>query len=557
MASGKHITRIIVALTALAAVLCLIATPYASALEDLLGGRAVSMDYETKLFDTSEIIELNIIMDDEDWETMLSNAMSEEYYVCDVVVNGTKFKNVAIRPKGNTSLANIVMDPDSDRFSMKLEFDHFVDGQTCFGLDKLILNNNYADATCMKEALIYDMYRYLGVDASLYNYAKVSVNGNYRGVYLALEGVEQSFMMRNYGTQDGELYKPETFDFGGGADPNEKVTDSGADLNYNGDDLDKYSNIWDYEITATNSADHKRVVNALKNINEGNDIETYMDIDNILKYMAVHIFAVNMDSLSGGSNHNYYLYEYNGQLNIIPWDYNLSLGGMGFEPSATSVINDAIDSPFPMTRFFNALLKNDEYLAQYHDYLQMLTDEYVNGGRFDETYARIRSQIDTLVAEDPTAFYTAEEYEAAADMLYTVIKLRAESIDGQLSGEIPSTNMGQSVNPSKLIDGSDIDVSVMGVMSFDNWDDDIWVAGQAGQADQGMPGAPPAGDFDPANMPADFDFGDIPEGFAPGDMPGGAAAGTATAMPGLITLAVCFTVAAVALAVISRVKPKN
>ena len=72
-----------------------------------------------------------------------------------------------------------------------------------------------------------------------------------------------------------------------------------------------------------------------------------------------------------------------------------------------------------------------------------------------------------------------------------------------------------------------------------------------------MPGAPPAGDFDPANMPADIDFGDIPEGFAPGDMPGGAAAGTATAMPGLITLAVCFTVAAVALAVISRVKPKN
>jgi hypothetical protein len=214
-----------------------------------------------------------------------------------------------------------------------------------------------------------------------------------------------------------------------------------------------------------------------------------------------------------------------------------------------------------MTRFFNALLKNDEYLSRYHEYLQMLTDEYVNGGRFDETYARIRSQIDTLVAEDPTAFYTAEEYEAAADMLYTVIKLRAESIDGQLSGEIPSTNMGQSVNPSKLIDGSDIDVSVMGVMTFDNWDDDIWAAGQA---DQGMLGAPPAGDFDPANMPADFDFGDIPEGFAPdnmpaggGDMPGGAAAGTATAMPGLITLAVCFTVAAVALISVSLVKPKN
>ena len=69
-----------------------------------------------------------------------------------------------IRPKGNTSLTSIANDPTTDRYSFKLEFDHYVDGQTCFGLDKLILNNNYADATNMKEALIYDMYQYLGAD---------------------------------------------------------------------------------------------------------------------------------------------------------------------------------------------------------------------------------------------------------------------------------------------------------------------------------------------------------------------------------------------------------
>lgn len=71
------------------------------------------------------------------------------------------------------------MDPETDRFSLKLEFGHYVEGQTCFGLDKLILNNNYADATNMKEAIVYDMYRYLDTDASLYHYAEVSVNGEY------------------------------------------------------------------------------------------------------------------------------------------------------------------------------------------------------------------------------------------------------------------------------------------------------------------------------------------------------------------------------------------
>ena len=38
---------------------------------------------------------------------------------------------------------------------------------------------------------------------------------------------------------------------------------------------------------------------ALKNISQGTDLESYMDIDNLLRYMAVHVFSVNEDSLSG------------------------------------------------------------------------------------------------------------------------------------------------------------------------------------------------------------------------------------------------------------------
>ena len=210
----------------------------------------------------------------------------------------------------------------------------------------------------------------------------------------------------------------------------------------------------------------------LKNISEGTDLETYMDVDNILKYMAVHTFVVNDDSLSGTMAHNYYLYEYNGQLNILPWDYNLSFGGMsmgggmGVQSSgATSMINDAIDTPFSITNFFDALLENEEYLARYHEYLNELVEKYVNGREFQKTYERIRSQIDGLVSDDPTAFYSYEEYEAAAQMLLEVVSLRAESVSGQLDGTIPSTDDGQQADSSSLIDGSDIELSVMGTMS--------------------------------------------------------------------------------------------
>ncbi len=557
MISCKHITKIISAMMAAAVAFCIWLMAFSQEAVETLGGVAVPMAYETALFDTEKLMRVDIQIEEEEWADMLENAMAEEYYSCDVLVNDQKICNVGIRPKGNTSLSSIAMNPDTDRYSLKLEFDHYVEGQTCLGLDKLILNNNYADATSMKEAVVYDMYQYLGADASLYNYAEVSVNGEYIGVYLALEAVEESFLLRNYGTGDGKLYKPDGMQMGGGfkggnfsgkpsgfdGEPprhagkgdaagegqwgeafqdrdippgenrkelNEDVTSdekelaetgkglgsgnadfpdgempdfpgkmppggdhamgggNGANLNYTDEELSSYSDIWDSEVTDSGKTDHSRVVTALKNISEGTGLEKYLDVDNILKYMAVHAFSVNLDSLSGNMAHNYYLYEYNGMLNILPWDYNLSFGGMnqGRESGASEVVNDAVDTPFQGTTFFDALLENETYLSRYHEYLRELSQEYVLNGRFEEVYQGIRSRIDTLVETDPTALYSFEEYKAGAEMLYQTVMLRAESVKGQIDGVIPATDEEQRADTTELVDASGIDISVMGVMDM-------------------------------------------------------------------------------------------
>ena len=253
----------------------------------------------------------------------------------------------------------------------------------------------------------------------------------------------------------------------------------GADLNYTDDDPDSYSTIWEGEVTDTTDADHERVIAALKNIAEGSELETYMDIDNLLRYMAVHVFSVNEDSLSGMMAHNYYLYEYNGQLNIIPWDYNLALGGMSGS-SATGVVNEAIDNAFSGTDFFDTLMENETYHAQYYEYLRRLVDEYINGGGFDEFYERVRSQIDALVETDPNAFYTYDEYLEAVETLYELVKLRGESISGQLDGTIPSTSAEQS-GSGALIDASHIDLEVMGSMDIGGGGGGFDFGGSAGR----------------------------------------------------------------------------
>ena len=221
MISHKNTTKVVGVVMVICVSLCILAMIFSQKVVEVFGSSTVAMQYESVLFDTDEPIQIAIQMEEDEWEDMLDKATAEEYYACDVVINGHEICNVGIRPKGNTSLSAIAMDSETDRFSLKLEFDHYVEGQTCFGLDKLILNNNYADATNMKEAVVYDMYQYLGVDASLYHYAKISVNGEYWGVYLALEAVEESFLLRNYGTEDGALYKPDSMDMGGSFKENE------------------------------------------------------------------------------------------------------------------------------------------------------------------------------------------------------------------------------------------------------------------------------------------------------------------------------------------------
>ena len=376
-----------------------------------VSGLAADSAYADTLFDQSKPIEINIIMSEEAWNTMIKNASTEEYNVCDLEVNGVLYENVAIRPKGNSSMSSVTSQ-GSQRYSWRIKFDKYEKKRTCDGLDVLILNNGFKDPGELREAIAYDMYAFLEADASLYNYALVSVNGEYFGCYLALEGVDKSFAKRNYGDEYGELYKPELSggkfdeDFGADRDDNQdggasfggsaggqavsdenaapegteqaqaadqggasngasaggqapaatedgeqqttETQDGGASaggsaggqtapaegeqdndgasggdgfgasaggsaasdkdlanaLNYVGDDLATYQNIWDNSKFKSEDEDHARVVEALKHVCQSDGFDEYLNLDNVLKYMAIQAFIYNSDGLTGTVSHN-------------------------------------------------------------------------------------------------------------------------------------------------------------------------------------------------------------------------------------------------------------
>ena len=536
------------------------------------------------LFDTDRIHSIDVTVADEDWLDLCQNPLRKTKYQATVVVDGETLTGVSFATKGNTSLSFVASDPDSDRYSFKLNFGKYEKGQTYHGLNKLSLNNLYADATYLKDYLSYGLFRKLGVDAPLVSFVWLTVNGADHGLYLAIEDVSESWLER---TNEGEgvLYKPETEQLNqvgrGGKDgqfptmpdgngnngqfptppngnngqfptpPNSNngqfptppdgdgnngqfptppdgnsnngqsatpsdgaaggwpqmpqggtapggfpgqdgqqeqfpggnfgpgnfgSSSTGADLAYNGEDAAQYSDIFDNVETDADEEAEGRVIAALKALSEGRDLEDYLDTEEIIRYFAAHNFVLNYDSYTGNMLHNYYLYEKNGKLAMLPWDYNLAYGGFGggfggrggADTGATTLINTGIDSPLSgaeeSARPMWAWIAEDEgYLSRYHAALDELLQAYFESGAFEQELEQLCALIRPYIEKDPTAFYTVEEFDTAVETLKQFCLLRAKSIRAQLSGELATSSAQQ--DSDARVDASGLKLSAMGTHS--------------------------------------------------------------------------------------------
>lgn len=244
-------------------------------------------------------------------------------------------------------------------------------------------------------------------------------------------------------------------------------------LIYSDDEYSSYSNIFGNAKTDITDEDKDRLIASLKSLNENSDIEDVVNMDEVIRYFVVHNFVCNFDSYTGSMIHNYYLYEEDGQLSMIPWDYNLAFGGFsaggGGSDSATQMVNYPIDTPVsggtidsrPMLAWIFA---DESYTELYHTYFDTFISEYFESGYFENLITETENLIASYVEQDPTKFCTYEEFETGVDTLKSFCLLRAESIRGQLDGMIPSTSDGQQEDYSALVDASSISLTDMGSM---------------------------------------------------------------------------------------------
>ncbi len=432
--------------------------------------------YGESLFQTNQVSEINISIEEAEWQDMLENPLEEAYHRASVTINGETIGNVAIRTKGNTSLTSVA-NMDSDRYSFKLDFNYYEEGGNYDGLQKLCLNNNYADPSGMREYISYQILAEMGIPTPRCNYTHITINGEEWGLYLAVEAVDEVFLQTHFADANGDLYKPEGM---GGV---------GADLIYQGDDISVYTGL---HPKTNENGDGEAILALMRALESGEGLEKVLDVEETLKYLAVNVALGNYDSYLGGTTHNYYLYEENGVFSILPWDWNLSFGGFGGGkidiyhptdmdmgggrgPNATGEKEGEIpqeemqtaEGEMPQLPFakdeqngraggmpfgnsqgkplVDTLLAQDAFLEKYETYLRELAENYLTEEYMGALVQQTHDLIAPYIQKDETAFYTYAEFEEATtvdpedtnSLVYFAVNM-AESILTQMEGGEPT-----------------------------------------------------------------------------------------------------------------------
>lgn len=432
---------------------------------------------EYVLFKQDEVFTVRIEMNQTDWQAILADPQAEQYYPASMDFNGARIDNVAFRTKGQGSLMFV---QNTTRYGFKIDMNEYQD-QKFMGMKKLVLNNSFSDPSMMRDVLAYKLMRDAGVPAPRTSYVDLWVAGEHIGLYQLVEMIDSEFIELHFPDDEddkGDLYKGELM----------------QTLAWQGNNISTYSDglrLKLNEETIGTPEEGEALLRFLDTINNGPDRLAYVDSDLMVKYLAALVLTGNMDSYIGGTANNFYMYEEraNGhRFTMLPWDFNLAYGmwgdgingigggwggGWGGGSNQTCrVVDHVIDNPVSDTSsrpLVDAVLGNNQLRQQYHSELQTLLNGPYNPAQLEQEINRIAQLIDPYVQADPTKFFTYNEWRMSltqdlpdnsdnsggrgantygpAPGLLSYIQERANNVQRQLNGEIPSSNNGGTACP--------------------------------------------------------------------------------------------------------------
>lgn len=366
--------------------------------------------------DIGEIVEIKIIDKYNNMEKIYKNSQLEEFVLVDAIIDGQYYHSVGIRTKGSYIYSHL-RKYKSTRYSYKLKLDYMDKEQQYKGMPELHLNTNVSDKTVFREYLVYKAYNKMGVQTQCYGLGDLTIGDKHVGLITLIEVVNENYINNAYNSTGGNLYKPQNQE---------------ASLIYKNDEFNMYKGIFDYTRTAhTTVQDKKRLIEILKKIKEAKTPEeveaNFIDWDKVIKCAAINKGLANVDNFIGGTIRNFYLYEKDGKIDIIPYDFNMSLGSYIDELAfSVSQVNDIELTEYRISLhsiIVDLIVKNPEFLERYRQYVResvKVIETMKAEGKIDE----IANAVEDIIKATENEFYTYETHKQDVEALKQFIDNR-------------------------------------------------------------------------------------------------------------------------------------
>ena len=271
-----------------------------------LSTHAQTTDNSWKLYDDSQVAQVNITMSQAAFDWMMTNYMSDSTHVCSFKFKNkyidTTITNVGIRIRGNTSRA-------AQKKSFKISFNDFEKGREFFDVEKLNLNGEHNDPSIARSKVSWGLFQKSGLPSTRASYAAVYINEKYMGLYISVENIDDQFLKKRFYDASGNLYKCL---YGASFAPGSN--------NYN-------------QETNEDKLDQSQIVRLINILNTipaevlPDSLEKILYVDEFLKCQAMDVIIGQWDDYWSNMN-NYYIYfdPKAGKFHWIPYDYDNTFG---------------------------------------------------------------------------------------------------------------------------------------------------------------------------------------------------------------------------------------
>lgn len=394
----------------------------------LLYGATSFAQISRDVFDDTIIHEINIDIDPNDWATLKERYLYDDYYHAVVTTDGVQSGDIGIRSRGRGSRS-------PEKPNLDINVDKFIKKQKYFGLGFLVLKANNQDASLLHEIVTFKLFKRMGLPAPRESFAKLSINGEYYGVYTIVEHVDEDYLQRNFGEDSGDLFEWQ---------PNMSYY-----FQYLGSDPALYSPFLLEPKTNEDDPDVQKFIDMVLAINTSSDadfvnaVSPYLDLKLYLTQAATENAVAELDGIwadTYGTN-NIFLYRFKKQtlFQFLTWDKDLTF----LEPKRTILESSA------QNVLARRALAIPEYRQVYMSSLQKAVNIIRDDNWMQQEITRLYQLVHDVAVNDPHkqcildggAIGTCgpRDFEAGIQEMRTYLAERIPLIESALSRENTQT----------------------------------------------------------------------------------------------------------------------